>query len=216
MNEKENVKSGNWFVDIIMSFSPNESDIHVTGNPEEMTRTASREAFVISTGAGLVPGPWGMATIIPELVGLTKLQVNLVYKIAKYYKQEGKVNNTIVMHIFGNAMGVALGRELLRKTGTRIIVKALSSQAIKKIAQQIGVKIGSKVIQRGIGRWIFIVTAPIFGAFSKSMTTNIGNTADELFSKDIEIEETISCSKGHEFLKGSKFCPECGEKMESP
>jgi hypothetical protein len=119
------------------------------------------------------------------------------------------------MNIFGTAMGVALGRELLRKTGTRIIVKALSSQAIKKIAQQIDVRIGSKIMQRGIGRYIVILTAPIFGAFSKSMTTNVGCAADELFSQDIVIEEMVSCSKGHEVPNTSKFCPECGEKIKS-
>jgi hypothetical protein len=112
-------------------------------------------------------------------------------------------------------MGVGLGRELLRKTGTRIIVKALSSQAIKKIAQRIGIKIGSKIIQRSVGRFFFLVAAPIFGAFSKSMTTNIGRAADELFLQDVVIEEMVSCSQGHEVPNDAKFCPECGEKMNN-
>lgn len=131
MKGKEEIESGSWFVDIIMSFAPNVNDLQVNGTPEEMTSKTSWEAFSISTLAGAVPGVIGYATILPELAALTKLQMNLVYKIAKYYEQEGKVNKTIVMHIFGTAMGVALGRELLRKTGTRIIVKALSSQVIK-------------------------------------------------------------------------------------
>jgi uncharacterized protein (DUF697 family) len=215
MDAKGNIKSGSWFVDLIMSFAPNESNITVTGTPEEMTKTASWESFAISTTAGLVPGPFGWATILPELAALTKLQMNLVYKIAKYHEQELKINKTIVMHIFAGALGVVLGRKLLQKTGTRIIVKALSAQAIRKLAQNIGVKIGSKIIQRGIGRWLFMVTAPIFGAFSKSMTTKIGRVADEFFSQEILVEEMILCSQGHEVPNSSKFCPECGEAMEN-
>lgn len=214
MTKDEELKSGNWFADLIMNFAPNPEEIKVTGTAKEMTKTASWEAFSISLVAGLPPGPIGMITIIPELIALTKIQINLVYKIAKYYEKEQKVTPTIILHILATAMGIVLGRNLLRKMGTRIIVKALSSRAIQKVAQKLGMTIATRVIARIGGRWIPIVTAPIFAYFSKSQTRRIGEAAIAVFSDDIEFEKMTTCSQGHEVPEGSKFCPECGEKIE--
>lgn len=212
MVEQNILHDGSWFENIIFSFMPDPA-IELNGTPKEMTNAASWKAFTLSTIAGIPPGPFGLATIVPELIALTKLQVNLIYRIAKYYGKEEKLTPTLMIHVFATGFGIALGRTVLRKVGTRVIIKALSTQAIRKVAQQIGVKIGARVVQRLGARWLPFVTAPIFGAFSKSQTTRIGNAAIEIFSQDIELEKTISCSNGHEIPFDSKFCPECGEKM---
>lgn len=212
MNDNEKMESGHWFVKLIESFIP-DPNIDLTGDPHDMTKTASWKAFSISTIAGIPPGPFGLATILPEIMAITKLQINLIYRIAKYYNKEEKINSTLIIHVFITGFGIAMGRSLLRKVGTRFIVRALTTQAIKKVAQQIGARIGIRALQRVGGRWIPIISAPIFGAFSKSQTTKIGNAAIELFSKEIEQEKTVTCSNGHEVPGESKFCPECGEQI---
>jgi hypothetical protein len=49
---------------------------------------------------------------------------------------------------------------------------------------------------------IEVTLAPIFGAFSKSMTMKIGREATKIFSKDIAIEKSEPCVKGHEVIIG--------------
>lgn len=200
---------GHCFSDLLMKFAS--TTVEVTEDtPEEMTSSASWKAFGISTAAALPPGPFGLATILPELIAVTKIQMNLIYSIAAYHGKKGELNSTLVLLIFANEAGVEVGRTVAKKMGAKLVVKALGTRSIRAIAQKIGIRISARITQKAVGRWIPFVLAPIFGAFSKSMTTRIGEEANRLFSQNIEVEESISCSNGHEVLQGAKFCNECG------
>lgn len=199
----------NWLGNILLSFKPDDLDIKGQ-TPEEMIESASSKAFWVSTVSAIPPGPFGMATIIPELAVVTKIQINLVYSIAKYYGKEAKFNATILTLIFANEAGIQLGKAILRKKGSTIIIRALSSRMLRPILQKIATKIGVRITQKTLGRWIPVVTAPIFGAISSGMTKRIGQEALLLFKEDIEIEEPTTCPNGHEIFADAKFCPECG------
>ena len=178
-----------WFVDAMMNLAPDPDHVQVDGAPKDMTEFASNKAFSVSFASGVMPGPFGMATILPELATVTKIQMDLIYKISKYHDKVGKVNKSFIICIFAGALGVTAGRILVQKIGSRMIIKTLSTQAAQKIAGVIGTRIGSAVIQRSVGRWISFATAPVFAYFSKRMTEKIGQYADELLSQDIEIEQ---------------------------
>jgi uncharacterized protein (DUF697 family) len=178
-----------WFVETMMGLAPDPEKIQVDGAPRDMTDFASNKAFSVSFASGMMPGPFGMATILPELAAVTKIQMDLLYKIAKYHGKLDKVNRTLVLYVFGCALGVTAGRLLVQRAGTRLIVKALSTQAAQKIAAAIGARIGSSFVQRSAGRWICMATAPVFAWLSKRMTEKIGGYAEELFRQEIEIEK---------------------------
>ena len=183
--KSQDLKSGNWFADLIMAFKPDE--VQVTGTPAEMTHTASWEAFSVSTVAGLPPGFFGWLTILPEIIAVTKIQINLIYKIAKYYDKVSVVNPTFILLIFCNDVGIAT-KGIVHNLGKRMIVRTLGSKALRPLAQKVGAMIGVKITQRVIGRTIPFLLAPVFGVLSKSLTTQIGKQAEKLFSKDIEVE----------------------------
>lgn len=210
----EDVKSGHWFFELLVKFAPKPEEVIVTGTPEEMIKEATKKAFWVSTTLSAVPGPFGMATILPEIVAVTKLQINLVYKIAKYYKNLETLKHSIVLLIFANALGLTIGNQLVRRVGVRLVIKALSTPVIERIAQRIGLQIAAKITQRIAGRWLVVIAAPLFGLFSKKMTQKIGVEATALFAETtIEIEATIRCAKGHEAPLGTRFCPDCGAEM---
>lgn len=209
------VDNGSWFVDLLMKLAPEDLDI---GNktPEQLTSEASWKAFGLTTAASFPPGPFGWATLLPELVGLTKLQINLIYAIAKYYGKTGQFNQRTVLYIFGSQAGIALGRTMMRNVGGKVIVRAISSKIILEIAAKVGAKMGARMLAKAAGRWIPFILAPIFGAFSKSMTTAIGEEAQKLFSNDLEMEDESdlkTCSQGHTNDSIARFCNECGEKL---
>jgi hypothetical protein len=191
MIEVEKMKTGSWFeglfLEVFHALTPNTEEIQVEGSPEEMTRKASRSAFLLSTGAGMPMGPIGLATIVPELIGLIKIQINLIYRIAKYYNQEAKVSATLVLFILGNALGVVLKHAITEKIGVQIAARSLSAEGTKKLTKKIGEKIGVEIFQRAAGRWIPFVLAPVFGYFSLSMTRRVGREAEKLLSQVIEI-----------------------------
>jgi hypothetical protein len=190
--DKEEFKTGSWFERIlengVNTLGPNPDEITVDGSPQKMIRKASRAAFLISTGAGIPTGPVGLATIIPEVIAITKLQINLIFKVAKFHQQEAKVNKTIILAVLGVAVGVVLKHALINKVGTRIIVKSLSAEGAKRITREIGEKFAAGLLKRGLGRWIPLMLAPVFGYLSLSMTRKIGREAESLFSHELEVD----------------------------
>ncbi|MEI9479824.1 MAG: hypothetical protein WCO26_25080 [Deltaproteobacteria bacterium] len=190
--DKEEFKTGSWFErvleNILDTLGPNPDDIKVDGTSQKMIRKASRAAFLISTGAGIPTGPMGLATIVPEVVALIKLQIDLIFKVAKFHQQEAKVNKTIILTVLGVAMGVVLKHALVNKVGTRLIVKALSAEGAKRITREIGEKFATGLLKRGLGRWIPLMLAPVFGYLSLSMTRKVGREAESLFSHELEVD----------------------------
>ena len=190
--DKEEFKTGSWFErileNILNTLGPDPGEITVDGSPQKMIRKASRAAFLISTGAGIPSGPVGLATIIPEIVAITRLQINLILKVAKFHQQEAKVNKTIILTVLGVAMGVVLKHALINKVGARIIVKSLSAEGAKRITREIGEKFAVGLLKRGIGRWVPLMLAPIFGYLSLSMTRKVGREAESLFSHELEVD----------------------------
>ena len=75
----------NWIEKTIYSLLSSKQDGEPTGTPEEMIDEAGQRAFKIGTALGLIPGPLGMAVILPEIAALTRLQINLIHRIAGHH-----------------------------------------------------------------------------------------------------------------------------------
>src|SRR5262245_57006460 len=64
----------------------------VSATPEararEIARHASRKAALLAGGLALPPGPLGYITILPDLVGIWKIQAQMVADIAGTWRQE--------------------------------------------------------------------------------------------------------------------------------
>ena len=113
----------NWLEKVLSSLTVRGKDSEVrgedsaSGSVEEMIDEAARKAFRISTALGLIPGPLGMATILPEVAALTRLQVNLIRKIASHHGKEHKVNKELVLLILANVDGGDGRRDAVEKGG---------------------------------------------------------------------------------------------------
>lgn len=201
-----------WFYKIITTFIPND-ELEADGTPDEMIQLTAQKAFGISAGLGMIPGPVGIVAILPELTMLTKIQIELIYKIAKFYKKEQQLNYTLISLIFGNSLGVAIGSDFVKKVGPRIVIKAMTNKVVMEIAEKLGIKIGFSASAKAAGRWLPFVTAPVFGYFSMKMTEKIGKEADKLFASDLEIEVATTCNNGHDMPVESNFCPVCGVQV---
>lgn len=176
----------NWLGEILLNLAPENVSV-ANKTPESLVSEYSWKAFGVSTLAGLAPGPIGMATILPELVAVTKLQITLIYAIAKYYNKQNQFNSTTVLIIFANETGIAL-KGTIQKVGAKMIIKVLTSSFVQAIASKIGFKIIKRVVAKAVGRWMPVVMAPIFGMFSKTMTEKIGQEAISLFQSDFIIQ----------------------------
>jgi len=155
------------------------------GAPNEMISDAAHKAFKVSTALGLIPGPLGVAAILPEVAVLTRLQINLIYRIAKYHGRDESADSTIVLLILANVLGVAGGEVLIRRAGSTLVVRSANSRIIKSLARRIGTHIIDTAAEKAVGRWIPMLTAPLFGYLSRSLTLKIGREADRILSRPI-------------------------------
>ena len=177
----------NWLKKAIDNVLSRSEDGEASGTPDEMIDQAAKKAFRISTALGLIPGPIGMATIIPEVAALAGIQIRLIRRIAGFHHQAEKVSPELVLLILGNVVGVAGGEALIRKMGAAIVMKSVNTEVIKGISRAVGSRIVERAAERAAGRWIPALTAPVFGYMSRSLTRKIGREANKLFALEITI-----------------------------
>lgn len=141
---------------------------------------------VISGGAGLIPGPWGMAASIPEIVAIIKNQMSMVYDIAKAHGH-AKVEKELIIAVLFGAVGNAT-TSLIVVQGQKIMVKRVGARALQNIIKILGGKITQQMAKSMAAKWLPIAGAVAMATWSKYSTHQIGDKAIEVFSRSIEFE----------------------------
>ena len=177
-----------WLEKTLFSFLSHRDEDDSSGTLQEMIESAAKRAFKVSTALGLIPGPVGLMAILPEVVAVTKIQINLIHRIARYHEKSEKVSPEMVLLILGNVFGVAAGAVLTRKAGTTLVIRSVNSRLMRRVARRIGNRMVDAIAEKAIGRWIPIATAPVFGYLSKSLTRRVGNEANRMLTLDFEID----------------------------
>lgn len=192
MDTDQEIKSGHWFWELLSKFAPKPEDGIPTGTPEEMISEAAKKTFWVSTTMSAAWGPAGLATILPEIVAVMRIQMTLVYRIAHYHGKESILNHQVILLVFANALGLTIGPQILRRIGTTLVIRTLGLPVISRIARMIGAEIAVKITQRIAGRWVPVLLAPVFGLLSRNMTIKIGGEADRLFGAEIVAEKSVA------------------------
>ncbi len=214
--ESKSKKLDTWFFDLLSNFSPNSTEIEGK-TPKELINHATWKTSTVAFIANLVPGPIGYAVIIPEILAVTKIQLNLIDAIARHYGKSAENYNTAVVYIFANALGLKLGKKYLKKTatklGTKLVVRIVRNETLKKLAQKIGLRLSARIAAGLVKIGVPFLLAPVFTIVTYKLTKKIGKEADSFFSNEITYEDAKECSNGHENDVASLFCSICGEKF---
>ena len=145
----------------------------------------TRNNAAISGGASLIPGPWGMAAVIPELTLVIRNQIQMVYDIGVANGKQAQLTKELLIGIFLTAMGSSAG-SLLTIHGGKILVRRASLQVIQKIIAMLGGRVTQQVIKSTVSKWLPFVGAAAMATWTGYMTKNIGEKANELFKLEIE------------------------------
>ena len=139
----------------------------------------------ISGGVGLIPGPYGMAAAVPEIIAIIRNQMTMVADIAKAHGKTAS-NELILDVLFGASGNVATGLVVVH--GQKILVKRAGARVIQKIVAMLGGKISQQLAKSMVAKWLPVAGAVAMAAWSKISTDKIGKKADFVFSKQIEYE----------------------------
>ena len=166
-------------------YRKNPSNLPQLNSVSGLISSYTRNNAAISGGASLIPGPWGMAAVIPELTLVIRNQIQMVYDIGVANGKQAQLTKELLMGIFLTAMGSSAG-SLLTIHGGKILVRRASLQVIQKIIAMLGGRVTQQVIKSTVSKWLPVVGAGAMAAWTGYMTKNIGEKANELFKLEIE------------------------------
>ena len=154
----------------------------------EIARHAAIKAAMVSGGLALPPGPLGYVTIIPDLVGIWKIQGQMVADIAGTFGQTAYLGREQMLYcLFRHAAAQAL-RDVVVRVGERVLIRRTALRVTDQGLRRIGVRITQRLAGGAIARWLPIVGAVGVGAYAYYDTGQVAETTIDLFRREIEME----------------------------
>ena len=152
------------------------------------TNAAAAKAALAAGAMALPPGPLGWLTILPEMVGVWKIQKQLVADIAALYGHQPTLTPEQVVYCLFQHTAAHGVRDLVVRVGQRTLVRRASPLLIRAITRRIGATLAQRALGRGVARWVPIAGAVGVGAYAYVDTAQVAATAIDLFEGVIEVE----------------------------
>lgn len=159
-----------------------------------LARQAANRAALISGGLALPPGPLGVLTLVPDLVAIWRIQAQLVADIAGARGRSGSLTNEQMLYCLFRHAASQLLRDVVVRAGERVVVHRLTVSAIQAIARRLGLEVSRQLIARTASRWVPGVGAVAVAAYAWWDTERVARTADELFSRELLLDDAVSPS----------------------
>lgn len=153
-----------------------------------ISRSAARTASLIASSLSLPPGFLGWLTVLPELVGVWKLQAQMVSDIAAVYGKQKTLGREQMLYCLFKHISAQLFRDVVVRVGERVAIRQTSLAALQNLAKQIGVQISKAVISKSASRFVPLLGAVGVGAYAYFDTLQVAKTAVELFERETVIE----------------------------
>lgn len=160
----------------------------IRGSAELIIKSCAMTNAAISGGSSLVPGPWGMVAVVPEISLVIKNQIAMVYDIGVSNGKAASINKELLAGIVLSAMGTGASA-LIVMHGSKILVKRSSLQVFQKIVSLLAGKVTQQALKSTVSKWLPVIGAAFMAWISSQMTQNIGKRANEIFQKEIELSE---------------------------
>ena len=152
----------------------------------KLTAEASFKAAAISGALALPTGPLGWLTILPDLSAIWRVQAKLVADIAAVFGKKGNLTQeSIIYCLFRHAAAQAV-RDLVTRMGERLVVQRVSVRVTRDVLSRIGVKLVYRVGRRRLWQLLPAIGALAVAGYAYYDTDQVGQTAIEFFSKEIE------------------------------
>lgn len=164
----------------------------VSANPRqratEIVRVAGLKAGALSATFALPPGPAGLLTVIPDLIKVWQIQQQMVADVAACFGKFSQLNRQMMVYCLFRHGAAMLLRDVVARVGERVIVKQASLRVIQQTLKRIGIHVTQRAVGNSLSRWLPVIGPILIGGYSLMDTRNVGKTAIDAFSREIEIE----------------------------
>jgi hypothetical protein len=151
-----------------------------------LIENCARSNAGISGAAAVVPGALGVLTIIPEIIAVTRNQLNLIYDIGVALGKEDIMSRELLLAVFASALGMSLGG-LGMMHGSKVIIKRSSLRIMQRVIANLSGKITQQALKASVGRWYPVIGSATLATWSYQTTKIIGRKASKILEMDIEI-----------------------------
>ena len=134
------------------------------------------------------PGVMGWLTILPEMMGVWKIQRQLVADIASIYGKHSTLTPEQVVYCLFQHTAAQGVRDLVVRVGQRTLVRRVSPLLIRTITRRVGASLAKRAAGKGMARWIPVLGAVGMGAYAYYDTAQVAATAIDLFEGVIDVE----------------------------
>ncbi|PJZ84430.1 hypothetical protein [Leptospira harrisiae] len=155
----------------------------------ELVQNASFKSGLISATCSLPPGPLGILSILPELLFMYRIQGHLILDIAALYGKEVQVTKELLLYCLFKHGGAHVFRKIIKESSLKILIRPTTVRVFQTMLEKLGLLITKSIIRKQFARWIPIGGAVVTGTFAYYDTKRVGQTAMDLFSKEIHAEE---------------------------
>jgi hypothetical protein len=162
----------------------------------QLARNAARTSAGISGGAALAPGPLGMLTILPDLVGVWRVQAQMVSDIAATFGKTATLTQEQMVFCLFKHSAAQLLRDVIVREGGRYLVLPVTLRMMRNLAAKIGIQVGQRSVGKAIARYAPLVGALGVGAYAYYDTQKVADTAIELFSCEVVVQAVSTDESG--------------------
>ena len=172
--------------------------VPASGEPESATpavrgkalaRNAAKASAAISGTAALAPGPLGLLTLLPDMIGVWKVQEQMVADIAAAYGKSATLSKEQMVFCLFKHTSSQLLRDVIVRSGERYLVRPLSIKMMQGLVAQIGIQLGQRTVGKTVARFAPVVGALGVAGYAYYDTLQVAKTAIRLFSSDVVSSE---------------------------
>ena len=174
--------------------------VHVPSTAEPASPTPAARSRAIIRGAALKvagisgtlalpPGPWGMLTVLPDLITVWKIQAQMVADIAGAYGQTALLSPEQLLYCLFRQTASQAVRDLVVRLGDRLAIRQVPRRVLRRALRQVSLKMAQRLAGRTASRWLPVVGALGVAAYAYRDTRRVGQTAIELFSREVALAD---------------------------
>lgn len=147
-----------------------------------LARTASWKAAGISGALSLPGGPFFLITILPDLVGVWRVQAQLVADIARVHGRSEQLTSEVLLYCLFKQGDLGLS-DLVVRVGERYLVKRARGGMLTQMIERVGARVLRKWVGKRAAAIVPLIGAAAIARYSRKDTLEVGETAIQLFSR---------------------------------
>lgn len=151
---------------------------------------AAMKAAAFSGALAMPPGPLGLLTLIPDLIGIWRIQAQLVSDLAAVYGKSASLTREGMLYCLFRHGAAQAVRDIVVRSGQRLLIRQASLKTIEAVLQKVGIRLSQRLAGKAITRWLPVVGAVGVGAYAYYDTAEVAKTAIQTFESDLSIDPT--------------------------